>query len=87
MRQKKNGRQLLSFPLPHPPAQTELCRTWLAGATCVYGDRCVFAHGAGELRAPVSRLGSRGSGGGGCGGGAGLGLWGNVLIVGNVVDK
>lgn len=59
---------LPSLSLSPPLQQTELCRTWLAGATCIYGDRCNFAHGVCELRAPPAvRLNSRGSGGAGSG--------------------
>jgi Zinc finger C-x8-C-x5-C-x3-H type (and similar) len=33
--------------------QTEMCVSWLNGATCRYGGRCQFAHGLNELRQPV----------------------------------
>jgi hypothetical protein len=31
--------------------QTELCRAFLADGRCVYGDRCIYAHGMDSLRA------------------------------------
>ena len=40
-------------PLHH--TQTELCRAWVAGTLCQYGDRCQFAHGATELRPAPAR--------------------------------
>jgi len=51
--------------LPPPPKQnimyheqrykTELCRAYEEQKNCVYGDRCMFAHGLWELKRPITR--------------------------------
>ena len=34
--------------------KTSLCKTWEAQGSCSYGDRCKFAHGQEDIRAPGS---------------------------------
>lgn len=49
----KGQQQQSSSPPPQPRVQkykTELCRNWELTASCTYGDRCQYAHGAHELR-------------------------------------
>jgi hypothetical protein len=33
--------------------KTRLCHTWLSGEECKYGAKCMFAHGAFEMRKPT----------------------------------
>ena len=35
--------------------KTELCRAYQEQNNCIYGDRCMFAHGLWELKKPVNR--------------------------------
>ena len=35
--------------------KTELCRAYQEQNNCIYGDRCMFAHGLWELKRPVNR--------------------------------
>ena len=39
-----------------PKYKTELCKSWIETNFCVYGNRCRFAHGKGELNIKLQSL-------------------------------
>ena len=49
----KEPRPAPPAPAPAPPKmyKTKLCVTWECFGTCPYQERCLFAHGDGDLRA------------------------------------
>ena len=59
LKMKKDALEPVNFEeerLKDPKYKTELCKSWIETNFCVYGNRCRFAHGKGELNIKLQSL-------------------------------